>query len=58
MINNESKANMYNTIPHHEFNEHFDSDLMNSINVKMDNARDKMSAILQSLNQLLLIIYP
>ena len=53
-----STANKFNTLPYHEFREHFDGIQMNDINLKMDSVKDKMTTILQGLNQLLVIIYP
>ena len=58
MINNNSTANKYNTMPHHDFNEHFDGSLLSDINLKMNNVKEKMNEILIGLNQLLVIIYP
>ncbi len=61
MIDNSSNtktANGYNTIPHHEFNDHNSGDFMTGIKLKMDNVKDKMSTILQELDKLLVIMYP
>jgi hypothetical protein len=60
MINNNTTAftaNRYNTIPHHDFNNNEESEMLKNINLKMDNAKDKMTAILHGLNQLLVIVY-
>ena len=50
-------ANRYNTIPHHDFNNYEESEMLKNIKLKMDNAKDKMTAILHGLNQLLVIVY-
>jgi hypothetical protein len=52
-----STANKYNTIPHHDFNALTSGDAMAKINLKMDSVKDKMTVILQGLNQLMVMMY-
>ena len=58
MPHSNTTANKYNAMPHHEFGEHFSGGLLNAINLKMESAKNKMTSILQGLNQLLVIMYP